>query len=356
MVRILLIRHGENLDNVAMARTQLRMERGELGDPMEALRFMRAEMTDEGDGPLTPAGERQAQALGDYYAPMLAPFAASGRLHLFCSPILRTLQTIAPLARNLGAHKVTVKPDVAELPALATRKERQEWYGKIGERERAGDLATVRRWMREMDGKWTPCGLTGEEIVSRFNFAVLDADAFPSASHRQQPWCAWGCESEERGHERMQRVVAWFYHLRDTLPDDHVVAICSHGNTIGLVLRALLSEMDPERSFHGYDNTGVASVMLNKPPGRKDAPKLTGAKTFFRPRQWRRVTLEFSNRLDHLVALLGENRLQGFFTCAGHINAPTLHNLMINGGDEDQKGPGKEGAGERERQRRRAKL
>ena len=46
--------------------------------------------------------------------------------------------------------------------------------------------------------------------------------------------------------------------------------------------------------------------------------------TFFGPSTWRRVQMEFNNRVDHLIALLGQNRSLGLFSFPNIVNAATV--------------------------------
>ena len=60
---------------------------------------------------------------------------------------------------------------------------------------------------------------------------------------------------------RIERVVAWLFSLRDTLPDNDVVVVVSHGGTISLTLRAVLSAADPLFYYGSTDNTSVTSLV-----------------------------------------------------------------------------------------------
>jgi len=62
---------------------------------------MKAGSREDGDAPLTPLGEEQAEQLGEFYAPLLMEKAREGKLRLFVSPQMRTCQTAAPLYSRL---------------------------------------------------------------------------------------------------------------------------------------------------------------------------------------------------------------------------------------------------------------
>ena len=55
------------------------------------------------DAPLTSKGVAQAAAFGAAWAPLLAERAKQGKLKVFVSPFLRTLQTADPLMKELAA-------------------------------------------------------------------------------------------------------------------------------------------------------------------------------------------------------------------------------------------------------------
>ena len=103
MVRVLLIRHAQSMQNEFMEGVSARIARGEL-EPSELNATMRnaPALHDAGaDSPLTELGEQQAELLGEFYAPLLMEKAREGKLRLFVSPQMRTCQTAAPLYSRL---------------------------------------------------------------------------------------------------------------------------------------------------------------------------------------------------------------------------------------------------------------
>ena len=88
MVRVMLVRHGENEENVTMARMQLEMHQGTVSsqDLDGLMRIMRANTTGDMDGSLTEIGSAQAEALADYWTPMLRKYVEKNpgsKIHLF---------------------------------------------------------------------------------------------------------------------------------------------------------------------------------------------------------------------------------------------------------------------------------
>ena len=103
MVRVMIIRHGETAENVAMAEALHAYSIGKASNK-EAHAMMRdhykTESPDQGntsrqtdvDSPLTKVGEEMAQRVGIFFAPLLQDLARRGKLHAFTSPMCRNLQ------------------------------------------------------------------------------------------------------------------------------------------------------------------------------------------------------------------------------------------------------------------------
>ena len=87
-----------------------------------------------GDQPLTENGEAQAECFGEYWAPILEGPARAGKLHVFCSPMVRNMQTVAPLMRKLGEKGIEltaeVRPDNCEVPGTAMSQ--PQMIGRLG--------------------------------------------------------------------------------------------------------------------------------------------------------------------------------------------------------------------------------
>ena len=125
-----------------------------------------------GDAPLTENGEAQAEAFGEYWAPLLLPKAQQGALHVFCSPMQRNLQTVAPLMRRLHAAGLSdltaeVRPDNCEVPGCVHAAD-DETYAEVGRLVADGQEDAAIELM-ESHG-WTPGGLSG--TVSQRQFLV----------------------------------------------------------------------------------------------------------------------------------------------------------------------------------------
>jgi len=322
MVRLLLIRHGENAENVMLAYVNSQVRKQMLTET-EAINFLRVNITEFADGPLTPRGLSQAEALGAKWGPALVRYQEARQgsaIHLFVSPVQRALQTIDPLARCLG-KAYTVVPDLAEIHATVARDDRLDWMPKIREAEGRGDYEQVEVWMESMEGHWKAAGLNEAEIRSRFPLAMLDFHGlvhtpFPQDGDR---WCRWGPEGTRRQRLRMKRVAAWLESLRESLPEDDIVCVVSHGGTMTVLLREIFAGGDDKFNFEGHDNTSVTSVRLDKQPWQGEKSK--GA---WHSAPYRKYRMEFMNRVDHLHPMNGPlNEMDGLFMFGDESNPPT---------------------------------
>lgn len=97
----------------------------------------------------------------------LQPYDESGRLHLYVSPSIRTLQTLAPLASRLTTTPI-VKPEITECPGMMRGTDRTKVWPRIHRAEMNEDWATVAKIDAEMEGKWLRSGLTRSQINDRF--------------------------------------------------------------------------------------------------------------------------------------------------------------------------------------------
>lgn len=220
MVRVLFIRHTETVANVRMQGRsyvskkrlmtkgqllhydQLRSQQRDSSTPplMSALELV-------GEEDVTGTGVDMADAMAEYWAPVLAPFLERGKLEFVVSPSYRTLVTLDPLVRRLQAmlgteHKVTglLRPDLCEIPSPQhadddtvkgqikrllelsrelKAKARESTTGaeaelKTLEREARSYEAEARLLLLDKDSRgWTPAGLTGGVIVERFPWVVI---------------------------------------------------------------------------------------------------------------------------------------------------------------------------------------
>ena len=327
-MRLLLIRHGENLDNVVMARVQLAFDRKLFEKATDGFVAMRKYSTDHSDGKLTSMGKKQAQALGAYWGPIFDEYRrkTNGKIYMYSSPILRAMETAEPLAKQLNIP-VVVRPDLAEMPALVARNDRAKWQEEIGKLEYRQQHDKLRKLMKEI--QWERCGMTGNEILSKFPTYKLQKEGTNIFNDLEKKWCDFGIESTEKRENRCKRIISWLYDLRDTLNSEDMVIAVGHGGQIGYTLRGLFHNFDQDFAYGSADNTSVTSILMKKPKEEEKAERKRrglGKRplTFFGPDTWRRVQMEFNNRVDHLIALLGQNRSLGLFSFPNIVNAATV--------------------------------
>ncbi len=184
------------------------------------------------DPPLTPQGVRQAELLAQHLAhsrppePMIQSGNANPQgyslTHLYCSAMLRSLQTAQPIGRALGLH-----PEV--------------WIALHEE----GGLCTDFGYGRGLVG--VP-GQTRAEILKEFPDFVLPAEI------TDQGW--WRGVSEDRAacFSRAGEVAAELRRRQEST--DHI-GIVSHGNFIDALLKALLRQGLEARHYFLHYNTGI---------------------------------------------------------------------------------------------------
>jgi broad specificity phosphatase PhoE len=333
-MRLVLIRHGENQDNVVMARIQLGFEKKMFAEVTDGFLAMQKYSTPNSDGPLTADGLKQAEALGLYWGEIFKEYKrkTKGNIYMYSSPILRAMETAEPLSKKLNIP-VTVCPDLAEMPALVSIKDRAKYQVAIGKLEYEQKHVELRELLNNIE--WERCGMSGNEILKRFPSYRLqqkDTNAFGNLEER---WCNLGIESEGKRENRCRRVISWFYDLRDTLNSEDMVIVIGHGRQIGFTLNGLFHNFNAEYSFGSADNTAVTSIIMEKTKADESAERERrglGKRplTFFPPGRWQRAVMEFNNRVDHLIALLGQNRSRGFFSFPNFVNAPSIQSQADN--------------------------
>lgn len=255
-----------------------------------------------GDAPLTENGELQAECFGAYWDPILEGMARSGKLHVFCSPMQRNLQTVAPLMRRLHAKGIAlnaeVRPDNCEVPGNVHTVD-QAVAANIGALKDTDPTAAA-ELLESHD--WHPAGLSVDEIVTMFPWAEPQIDGdFPADA--SQGWCKgpewqWDDLREGAAHctktaeKRFSRVADWVYTLCDALPVDDVCVCITHGGMQNRLVNELL-----HRAYgHGADLTG--QVLGLHPNSNTSTSCITINPAGTEPR----FRLEFWHRLDHLAA------------------------------------------------------
>lgn len=208
------------------------------------------------DPPLTDIGFRQAELVARHLANGIdhetAPIegqgtdapAGMGIEKLYCSAMLRALQTAAAIGRALN-----LKPHV--------------W---VDAHEEGG------MWLDHgvPDGIRGYPGMTRAEIAGQFPDCVLPPEI------TEQGWWTYGQEERDPFLARAARVAA---QLRADAARDMRIALVTHGGFGAYLLRELVGAPHTASVFFHHDNTGVTRVRF----------RLDG-----------RVSIRYQNRIDHL--------------------------------------------------------
>lgn len=231
-----LIRHGQSSNNLLAE--QLKDRPG----PYPYETYMKQRVAEP---PLTKLGEVQAERLGSYVGGM-------GISRLYCSPMLRTMQTIRPLAESLGCN-----------PAVWIELHEQGgvFHRPSAEAQAVGHPGLSRSEMNELFPNYRSDGI-GE-----------------------RGWWQGGEEDLASCHARAVRVAEELHRMASESEEDASIAAVSHGTFMDSLLKALLGRLPGNDLYFNHHNTGVTRVDFspNRMPGR-----LT-------------VTVRYTNRVEHLT-------------------------------------------------------
>ena len=196
------------------------------------------------DPPITELGERQSEILAQHLAtgatqdlvPGAAPGSARaqgrkgyGITSIYCSPMLRSLQTAQPLKEALGiAPKVWVEIH-----------ERGGMFLDHGE-----DRASV----------GYP-GLTRSEILAKYPDYQLASEITEAG------WWNRDREDDPTASGRAIRVAEDLVAMSDT---ERRVAIISHGAFINILFKALLDQLPGNHIYYRHNNTGISRISIKK--------------------------------------------------------------------------------------------
>ena len=145
--------------------------------------------------------------------------------------------------RKLGT-KATIQPLIMELPGLCAPDDRiflDEIIWPLFEADK--DSEAYERMQRH---QWTRCGATKKEIKTHFPWA----ESFDFPTEDDERWWRGMWERPRETTERIEAAQSWLLDLARTLPDDDVVLLFSHGDTIWRLLSSLV----------GIDATGEGTA------------------------------------------------------------------------------------------------
>jgi broad specificity phosphatase PhoE len=180
---------------------------------------------------LTPAGELQAERTARYLADRRHLHAdARDRERpsfdqLYCSPMLRALQTARPIARALGVpYEVWV--DIHEIGGIYLDRDGR----KVGY-----------------------AGHTRSQLLERFPECTLPHDL------SEQGW--WNRDFEE-AHEGYTRAAKVARALRARAGEAARIGLVSHGDFLSALLKALGDQDHGNAAYYEHRNTGITHVDL----------------------------------------------------------------------------------------------
>jgi broad specificity phosphatase PhoE len=275
MVRLLFIRHAESEGNYADETTNVRVRRGELdGDQALEHVFSLLGDVDDLDHPLTILGHEQAEMLGEFYFPLLEGKAREGKLHLWVSPQLRTMQTASPLYSRL--HQATGIKSNVRIPlhefhppyhknALPVYKRADTLRRKL---RRAGNKSAeqiddeVNSFFQENSEVFLPTGMTPAQMRRDFNWCIPP----PQLAENSRPFS--GHQPRSAALQRAQSNAEWLVEMQHQLEDDEVIVVVSHGGIMGMTLRCLLQvpTTNPQRiQLTDIPNSCVHVINLPNP-------------------------------------------------------------------------------------------
>jgi len=220
-MKLFLIRHAQSLNN-------LLAEQIKLEDYMDQR---------SPEPPLTEIGFHQAELVAAHLASDTYPeveqekvnFPARGYgfTRLYCSPMLRTLQTTLPISRALGLTP-QVWLDLHEHGGIFHGDPQK---GPVGQH----------------------FGLTRQEMLDLFPDYQLPA------AISEKGWWPGGYEEMEGCYQRAQRVAEQLRSWAPTLPDERI-ALVAHGTFIDALLKAILGQDFASQLYYSHYNTAITRI------------------------------------------------------------------------------------------------
>lgn len=230
-----LIRHGQSSNN--MLGDELRAESG----PSAMEEYMTQRVAEP---PLTETGEKQAALLG----PFLGELPIK---RLYCSPMLRTMQTVKPVADALK-QAPSVWIDLHE-------------HGGIFERKGHNAEAVGHP------------GLGRAQMAQQFPGFQLDGIG-------EDGWWFGGEEDRAGCHARAARVLEELHRMAQELAKDEPVAAVSHGTFMDSLLKTIVGRLPGNEFYFNHHNTGITRIDFLPWEGRSSV-----------------AFIRYVNRIDHLA-------------------------------------------------------
>lgn len=218
-MKVFIIRHAQSANNL-------------LGETAQYDDYMARR---DPEPPITELGQRQAVLLAEHLAGNNHPERKQeeqgrgyGLTKLFCSPMLRTLQTALPVSQATG-----LKPQV--------------W---VALHEQGGIFRGNPRNGSEVTG--FP-GLTRRQLVEQFPGYVLPKEI------RDDGWWFAGYEDGAGCQQRALQVAETLREWAPDMPDDRI-GLISHGTFAENLVSALLGLAPDHRSYFSHYNTAITRI------------------------------------------------------------------------------------------------
>jgi 2,3-bisphosphoglycerate-dependent phosphoglycerate mutase len=199
-----------------------------------------------GDPPLTELGHQQAEALAHYLCDGFNPEAVLDGLYakqsdarqrhgyqftkLYCSPMHRSLQTTAPVAREMGLHP-QVWADIHEHGGIYLEHEDERGVVGYG-------------------------GKTRAEIESEFPGYVMTDDITDTG------WWTGKMEDITTAYGRATKVAMQLRKEAKESPNDRI-AIVSHGTFVDALIKALFNQLPSRQMYYAHFNTAMTRIDFN---------------------------------------------------------------------------------------------
>ena len=198
------------------------------------------------DPPITELGERQAEILAQHLAtgatqdliPGAAPGSARaqerkgfGITSLYCSPMLRSLQTTHPIMEALGLIP-QVWVDIHERGGMFLEQGEGEGRGSVG----------------------YP-GMTRSEILAKYPDYQL-----PTGITEE----GWWNRDREDPPTAAGRAIKVAQDLVSMSATEDRAAIISHGTFINILFKALLDQLPGKHIYYRHNNTGISRISIQK--------------------------------------------------------------------------------------------
>ncbi|KAJ9448566.1 hypothetical protein DIPPA_15338 [Diplonema papillatum] len=228
---ILFIRHAESSNNVLLAELEAKMASGEYTRDQGLRKWYASRSL---DAPLSEKGKLQASRLGEYYSEVLK----DGDYLAFCSPFMRTLDTLHPLATALGPKKmkVIVHPEIYESGGV--------FESNPATKERVGS---------------DKC-FTGRQIKEKYGF---DTSLIP----QDKGWYAGKpFETEDMCIDRSKRVAEWlFTESLHRQAQGKTVVLVAHQHFLSFLFCALQGISPKSYAFPVGNTETIYATICRKP-------------------------------------------------------------------------------------------